>query len=226
MLKVGLYFRKVLKEIVLYGDYADFYSVMTHDKSPDLDRLLVQEVEAVNKRLDELDKLFPKANKVYLEGNHEDRLERYLCNQAPALFGITDIRFLFKLNQRPRWKLIPYGPNQQYKVLGSKLLAKHEPPPGSVYNSAKEAGSSIVFGHVHRKIESFHVNLKGKEYGGYCPGWLGDKKKKTFDYVKKHHQWQLGFDLIWVDKKTKLYYRQNVHILENYTCVVDGKLFK
>ncbi len=227
MIKVAKFYRKQLKEIVSLGDYGDFYSVMFHAKHPKIDQMLQTEVESINAHLDELDELFPRAKKVFIEGNHEYRLERYICDKAPSLFGITDIKLLLKLNQRKNWKFVPYGPNQQHKILNSKLMAKHEPPPGQIFSAAKEAGCSIVFGHVHRRIEGFHVNLQGVQRGAYCPGWLGDKRyKDVFGYVKNHHQWQLGFDLVFVDQNTKRYYRQGIHILDNYTCSVNGKLFK
>lgn len=227
MISVAKYLRNHIKEIVLLGDYADFYAVSSHGKDPSVDQLLIKEIEDVNEGLNELDVEFPSAKKIFIEGNHEWRLERYFCNQAPALYGITDLNYLFKMNERTKWSVIPYSPNQSYSILNSKLKAKHEPPSGPLQNAAKEASCSIVFGHVHRIISSYHVSLEGKPRGAYCPGWLGDKRKsKIFGYVKSHHQWQLGFALVWVDDKTRNYYIETVHILDNYTCVAAGKQFK
>ena len=67
-------------EICILGDFADFYSVSSHSKDPRIFNLLVDEVSAVCNRLDEIDKLFPKAKKVFLEGNHENRLNNILIN--------------------------------------------------------------------------------------------------------------------------------------------------
>lgn len=98
------------QEIVILGDYADFYCVSSHSKDPRVLSILTDEVQDVLDGLDELDKAFPGANKVFIEGNHEYRLERYLTDKAPALFGVTDTEHLLKLNQRPNWKFRPYGP--------------------------------------------------------------------------------------------------------------------
>src|SRR5690349_21722092 len=106
-----------LCEIVILGDFADFYAVNAHGKHPGLMHVLQKEVEEVNSVLDTIDKLFPDQKKVYIEGNHEYRLERYLYQNAPALFGVTQWDLLFKLPERPNWRAINYGPTQYYKVL-------------------------------------------------------------------------------------------------------------
>ena len=224
MLKVAQDYKP--HEIVILGDFADFYSVSSHSKDPSVLSLLVDEVESVNSALDELDMLFPRAKKVFIEGNHEYRLERYLVDKAPALFGVTDLNYLFNLHGRPNWSLIPYGPSQSYSVGGGKLTARHEPPKGSILNIAKEAGCSIVFGHVHRKLEAHHVSLEGVNRIAICPGWLGDKRqKKIFGYVKNHHQWQLGFMLVDVEE-SGWFHINPIHILDNMTCLYNGKLYK
>src|SRR4051812_43127797 len=91
--------------LYLIGDYADFYYVNGHGpKHPGIHNDLVDEIDDVNKGLDELDRLFPRIPKHYIEGNHEYRLERFLQNQCPELFGLLDIRNLLKMHERPLWK--------------------------------------------------------------------------------------------------------------------------
>ena len=46
-------------EIVILGDYADFYCVSLHTKDPRVVNHLLSEIEDVNAGLDELDQLFP-----------------------------------------------------------------------------------------------------------------------------------------------------------------------
>lgn len=227
MLAVANYFGP--QEIVILGDYADFYSVTSHSKDPRIFQMLTDEVIDVNNGLDELDNLFPKAKKVFLEGNHCYRLERYLCDKAPALFGVTSTEFLLKLNQRPNWTFIPYGPNQSYNVLGSYLRARHEPLGSSAKATASKAVCSLVYGHIHRIEMSHLVGLDGTDHICFSVGWLGDKRNdKVFGYVKGHHQWQLGFGLVWVDDATRNFYPQTVHILEvngKLSCSVGGTYF-
>jgi len=213
-------------EIVLLGDYADFYSVMSHQKDPRIATMLVDEVSSVLDGLNELDFLFPEAKKVFLEGNHEYRLERYLVSQAPALFGVTSTEHILKMHQRPNWTFVPYGPHQSYNILGSKLVARHEPLGNSAKLTATRALCNLVYGHIHRIEESHIVGLDGKNHVCFSVGWLGDKRKDlVFNYVKGHHQWQMGFGIVYVDPSTGFFYHQKIHIMDNYTCVVNGKLY-
>lgn len=214
-------------EIVILGDYADFYAVTSHQKDPRVLQMLIDEVEDVLKGLDQLDELFPDVKKVFIEGNHEHRLERYLSEKAPALFGITSTEHLLKINQRPNWTFHKYSPNQLYAIGGTKLFVKHEPPGSSAKLSATKAISNIVYGHIHRIEESHIVSIEGVNYVAFSVGWLGDKRNdKIFGYVKGHHQWQMGFGLTFIDTSTNYFYNQTAHILENYSCVVAGKLYR
>jgi UDP-2,3-diacylglucosamine pyrophosphatase LpxH len=217
-----------LDEIVILGDYADIYALNAHGgKSPVLPTTLIEEIEDVNDGLDELDLLFPKAKKVFIQGNHEYRFERYILNNCPELFGITEFKNLINIDKRTNWKFIHYGPNQAYSILGSKLTARHEPLASSAKATASKALCSLIYGHIHRIEESHLVGLDGTNHVCFSVGWLGDKSlDKIYGYVKGHHQWQLGFGLVYVDEKTGYFYHQKIHILDNYTCVVNGKLYK
>lgn len=215
-------------EIVMLGDFGDVYSLNGHGgNNPLLPSMLIKEIEEINKHLDELDKFFPKAKKVYIQGNHEYRFERYILNNCPELFGVTEFRNLIKIKDRKNWKYINYGPNQSHKVLGSYLAARHEPLGSSAKATASKALCSLVYGHIHRIEESHIVGLDGTNHVCFSVGWLGDKRDdKVYGYVKGHHQWQLGFGIVYVEKGTKYFHHQKVHILDNYTCVVGGKLYK
>lgn len=227
MLKAALDLKP--EEIVILGDYADFYGVNSHGRHPSLMHTLLEEVERVIMRLDELDKLFPDSKKIFLEGNHEYRLERYIQNMAPGLFGVTDTQSILKIDNRPNWQFVPYGPRQMHSVLGSHLRARHEPAGSSAKATASKALCSLVYGHIHRLEESHAVGLDGTNHVAFSVGWLGDKNlDKVFGYVKNHHQWQLGFGIVRVDTDTRIFYHQKIHILNigrKYSCVVDGKYY-
>lgn len=188
-----------ISELVILGDFADFYSVMSHQKDAEMARYqLEKEVEAVNTKLDELDDLFPKAKKIYIQGNHEYRLERYISSRCPELFNLIKCEELFKFDARWNWLWIPYGPHQLYSIMGGKLHARHEPLASGVNHargSIQKAGISHVYGHVHQRQECESVMLDGSRIRAYCPGWLGDQRKPSFQYVKNHHQWSLGFSV-------------------------------
>ena len=77
--------------IVVMGDFIDCYSVSSHSKDPNRVLQLKDEVEASIKLLQELQDLGAK-NNVFLAGNHEDRLERYLTSYVLLSGGLCERR--------------------------------------------------------------------------------------------------------------------------------------
>lgn len=214
-------------EIVILGDYADFFAVNSHGKDADYAGvLLMDEVREVIVKLEQLRKLFPDAKLVFCEGNHEYRLTRYLNSKAPDLFGVVDVPSILELD-RLGYEYVPYGPNQKYHILGSKLIARHEPLAGGKHvaqNTVEKAMHSVIFGHTHRIQEAQIVTIHGENYRGISSGWLGDSNSKVMQYVRHHHQWALGFSVVSVlDDMT--WFNQLLHII-NYKCIYNGYLYE
>ncbi len=230
MLEVAQSLGESLKEILILGDFLDVYHASSHPKHPEVQKTLVEEIEDARSALDELQYLFPDTKKVYLEGNHENRIERYLVDKAPGLFGLTSIRHLLEIDQRPNFTFLDYNANQLYQVLNSKLYSRHVPPGSSAKAAAAKALCSLVYGHIHRIEESHIVGIDGTNHVAFSVGWLGDKRKdKVFGYVPYHHQWQLGFGVVFVEPSSGLFFHQKIHILESgnkLCCVFNGKIFK
>lgn len=217
-----------LSEIVILGDFADFYAVNSHGKHPGLMHVLQKEVEGVNEVLDVLDKEFPDVKKVYIEGNHEYRLERYLVGNAPALFGVTQWDLLFGLDKRPNWLSKNYGPMQYYRVLGSDLFARHEPySMSSAKASLAACSANLVYGHVHRRDYAVARQPDGKRIINFSPGWLGDmRKKEVFGYVKRPPLWELGAAIVSVEGRSREFGFQMLEFDERTRCHYNGKLYK
>lgn len=214
-------------EILFLGDFLDFYNVTSHKKDASIKVDFKYEIDYANEKFDEIDFIFPKAKKTFIEGNHEFRFERYINEKCPELFGVTDWQLLTKMAER-RWTVIPYGPEQKYAIQGSALFARHEPnpPSGAVGAVLKQCMASLVFGHIHRICEGYAVNIKEEQFVAWCPGWLGNKHHKVMSYIKGHAQWSLGFGVVWVDPLTKMFYHQKIPILPDYSCMVNGQRFK
>jgi len=221
MLKVAKDFKP--HEVVIMGDFLDFYSISSHAREPDMPKLLEYEIKQGKKRLRELEKLFPRAKKVFVVGNHSRRLESFIRDRCPELFNLLSLTKILELE---KWEVVPYGPQQKYRVLGSKLHVRHEPIGTTSKTTAARGMTSICYGHLHKIEESSIIALDGAEYVAFSPGWLGDKTNKAFSYVKNHAQWNLGFGIVYVDHKTRFFYHQIVRILENNTCVFNGKRYK
>jgi metallophosphoesterase superfamily enzyme len=69
-----------LHELIIMGDFADCYAVSSHGKHAKMQHQLLQEIDKCNELLDLVD-LATTAKKVYLMGNHEHRLERFIFDK-------------------------------------------------------------------------------------------------------------------------------------------------
>lgn len=223
LLEVGSFIQP--DEIVILGDFADFHSVSRHLKDPRLPHLLQTEIDSANEGLDHVDKISGSAKKVFLEGNHEARLEKLIFEKCPQLFGITQVSHLFRLEQRG-WGFHSFGNQQAYKVLGLDLIARHRPLASNPRQSLLKAGASLVYGDIH-KIEEVHaVALDKRRLVGFSPGWLGERRSTAFDYMQNEPQWQLGFAIVSREPSSKIFHHEIVHIKDNYSCIAAGKRFK
>lgn len=195
-----------LSEIVILGDFLDLYGLSFYDHHPemgDVATLYDREIECGNVRLDELDELAvkcradgaPRVKKIYLEGNHEYRLKKFLNKNARALANRIKIPDELRLADRGGWKWIPFTKVQSHDVLGVGLYARHCPPAGgSLENSAKQAGTSCIYGHTHAfGIGTFSEKLTGTTRLAINAGWLGDDTEMVFDYVQGRPNWTQGF---------------------------------
>lgn len=75
--------------IIINGDMCDFHSISFYEKNPE-QRDYADEVETCKLVLELIRDLFPKAMIVFKEGNHEERLWRYLWGKAPELFSLRN----------------------------------------------------------------------------------------------------------------------------------------
>lgn len=190
-----------ISAVYILGDYIDMYGVSEYDKNPelgDLAELYTQEIFEGNERLDELSDLFPKAEKHFLEGNHEVRLSKFIAKNAPALRKTITLESQLKFEQRKDFTWHPFTSRQAVQVMGLDLYARHCPyTTGSPYANAKIAGDSFIYGHTHQLgFESYTTKLSGRKIIAINGGWLGDEKAPVFDYVKNQPDWTKAFTLV------------------------------
>ena len=77
--------------VVFNGDILDMYDVSSFDKSPDRINSLQEELNMAMKLFGDIRKELPEAEMVYVEGNHEYRLKRYLMRH-PELFSLEALQ--------------------------------------------------------------------------------------------------------------------------------------
>jgi hypothetical protein len=206
------------------GDTADCYAVSSHSKDPDRALRLEVEIMVVNEEiLDPLDSIGAR-KKIFLGGNHEDRLRRYLADKAPEFDGLVDIPSLLHLDTRG-WQYVPY--KQDTRI--GKLHITHDVGSAGRYNVFKCLDTyqgNIVTGHTHRLSYIVEGNAKGEHMVSAQFGWLGDSSK--IDYmasVNVRRNWSLGFGIGYLDERTR-----NVHLtpvpIVNYSVICEGEMFR
>jgi hypothetical protein len=213
--------------LVIQGDLADFYKISRFGKNPKRELTFEDEVGDCNKALDELDEM-GTARKIFIEGNHENRLIAYLMDKAPDLFGMVTVQDLFKLDQRG-YEFVPYKESIQI----GKLWMTHDAGfigRYAVYRTADTFQHSVVTAHTHRMCYIVEGNATGEHFVAASFGWMGDVDQVDYMHkVKARRDWTLGFGTGLLDNQTGIVYLTPHPIINNgaeYSVVVNGKRYR
>lgn len=219
MLKAGKAFKP--KHTIILGDFADFYGVSSHSKDPNRSLKLKEEIDLVKIGLDKV-KAIGAQNNVYVAGNHEDRLERYLMDKAPELFNFISIPKILELKEKG-FKYTPY--KQAYKI--GKLNITHDTGNAGRFAHYKALDTfqhNILIGHTHRLGYAVEGNASGERHVSAMLGWLGNVEDINYMHrVKAVKDWCHGFGIGYLDPSTGIVYIIPVPIVRD-TCLIEGKL--
>lgn len=212
--------------VVIIGDFADMYAISSHPKSLDRKRDFANELAGVNAVLDELRKAAgDDCRIVWTEGNHEDRITRYLQSSAPELGGIKELRAegLFKCKERN----IEWVPYRRSIKIGNCSFTHDVGRCGvnTARQSLMDFGGNLVIGHSHRGGLAYQGEVKGSSHFCLNVGWLGDVNE--IDYIHRNRamrDWQLGFGVVDQDENG-FSWAQFIPVLDG-ACVVDGKIIR
>jgi predicted phosphodiesterase len=209
--------------VIHMGDLADFYAVSSHSKDPQRALQLKDELEVAKRLRADLDALKP-VRKVFIEGNHCDRLTRYLRDRAPELHELIDVRQLLELTDNA-WEFVPY---KDYIQIGHVYFT-HDTGNSGSYTTKRAMDAfqhSVVIGHHHSMAYIVEGDATGKHMVAAQFGWLGDENNADYmQRVKARRKWSLGFGIGYHDPRSGYIYLQPVPIVD-YTCCVGGKLFR
>jgi hypothetical protein len=142
MLRVASYFKP--DDIAILGDFADAETLSAHAPTKPGIRDFEDELESVKKALDQLDAL-GATNKIYVSGNHEFRLDRYMMENAPGLYRSVQWQSLLDLKERG-WTWVPY----RKSIRLGKLHITHDVGSAGMNAhrvAARAFGGSAAIGH-------------------------------------------------------------------------------
>lgn len=209
--------------IVVLGDFADFYCISQHSKSPERGRLLKDEIAEVNSCLTQLDALGAQ-RKIYISGNHEDRYDRYISEHAPEFYDMMSLKDLFKLGKRG-WQWVDYGDAIQI----GKLWVTHDHGKAGKYAHYQAQAAfegNIVMGHTHRLGYTVVGNALGHAHVAAMFGWLGsvDEVQDYMYRIAANRDWAHGFGIGYQLPD------DTVHVVPipivKDTVVIEGKVIK
>lgn len=167
-------------EIVCIGDLLDCGGFLSQHKTlgvvAELDTTYEQDVQSASMVLDELQKRAPTATLTLIEGNHEHRINRWICDQvlgnsknAEYLRRLVGPRKVLNLDERG----VRYVERHEYydnlSISGTIKLSPHaiaqhgEAFCGkyAAFQHLQRLGKSIFFGHTHRLCAVYTETLDG-----------------------------------------------------------------
>lgn len=207
-------------EIILGGDFMDVsaLSAWDYDKKRKMEgRRYIKEYELANKELDFLQKHTKKI--IYLEGNHENRVQRYL-DKNPEMEGIIEVPIVLNLKKRN----IEYLKMNTYYHLGH-IYFTHGLYTNEFHakKTLMNVGKNIVTGHLHTNQTYMMSMMFQKPIMAYSMPCLCNKSP---DYLKNRpSNWMSGFGVMYIDTKTGLFNLYVVNIIKN-EFIWNGKKYK
>lgn len=235
-------FRLVLKAIkafrpdhlVILGDFLDCFAISAHTKDFKKRPSFREELLAGSAALALLESsVSDSCKRYYVEGNHENRLSRYLSSDRalPVLKPLVDaglidldkvtIPALLDLKKRG-WVWAPY---KEHLKIG-KLHVTHDVGKAGIaahLDAEATFQSNAVIGHTHRLNYAVRGNMRGKAHVGAMFGWLGDVCEVDYMYrARALRDWSLGFGVGYKEPNG------TVHLtpvpMVDYRCMLEGKL--
>lgn len=189
--------------LILNGDIMDFYAISRHEKEKDL-RDFAKEIEMGRNFLQKIRDLFPMIPIYYKMGNHENRWQRYLNDQAEEFAQLHEMQFeqFFRLDKLamvyvPDWQGIELA--DLLILHGHELMAGGMNPSQSTFN---KTFCNTLIGHVHRTTSTIKKNGFKEYFHTYSTGCLTQLSPKYYPFAQHNN----GMAVVEVENgKTKVF---------------------
>jgi predicted phosphodiesterase len=189
--------RHKITDLVLNGDYGDFYQISRFNRDP-RKRSLKDELDTQRAGLEWLAKQFPKAARWYKMGNHDVRWDIWVWQRAAELADVEQIQ----LHSILEFARLGFVRVNDEPIMAGKLpiLHGHELNSNSSVQPARAAFNktlhSVLVGHHHRTSSHGETNMWHDERMAWSQGCLCDMNP---EYARVN-KWNQGFAVIEVAK--------------------------
>jgi predicted phosphodiesterase len=194
------------KIVILNGDVLDGASVSRHppinwEEQP----TLIQEIEACQERLGEIESAAGKAKRIWTLGNHDARFETRLATVAPEYAKVHGMHLK---DHFPPWEAA------MSTWINDDLVVKHRYKNGvhAPWNNTIYAGKSMFTGHLHSaKVYPF-TDYNGTRYG-VDGGTMAEAYGPQFEYTEDNPvNWRSAF-IVAEYWKGELLWPQIAHVM-------------
>lgn len=199
--------------LIVLGDSLDFYQLSKFDKNPLRKTAVSDDVADFKDLLHQLDAACPlKTEKVFLEGNHEHRLQKWIWANGSDLGKMIPSLEAYCGFKPLGWRFFKYG---DFYRLGDTLFM-HGDRCGVNVSMAmiRKYGCNIVHGHDHGAAIRWFANAVGRMFALNC-GHLSDMSQQEYLYGGVA-DWIQGFGLVEFSNDFK-------HAQPTFIPIVDGK---
>lgn len=229
------------QRLIILGDWLDAAFASAHpvssreeaEKNGSTGGYIQNEIEPCRRLLEEFEEHAQEI--IYLEGNHEFRVERLITRERGAWLAIPELVLPSKLLAMGRKKKFTWVPYQHNATHGNAYRLPHyQIADGLIavhgWSTAKAAaakhlelvrGYSIVYGHTHRaQADSLRHPMTGTVLKGWSPGCLASLQPMWMH--QKPTEWSHGFSLIYCKNDGSAWTEYTITIDRGQCILPDG----
>ena len=205
--------------VILGGDVSDFGSVSSHG---DAKGLLIDELNALGGFLDLVQDAAGRLVEIkFVEGNHEDRLRKYIERLAPALAHFPGLDLASCLDLKNQG--ISFHPYGDLVSIGD-LNFTHGAYAGQNHAQMhlSRFGCNIVYGHTHRPQTYVRTLHNGRMQGAWGQGCMAPL---SANYIKgRPTGWAQSFFHAYVEDDGS--FHPTTVMCKNGSFVLNGKRYR
>ncbi len=180
--------------VTIMGDLLDCYQISTFLKNPIRGKRLFEEIQEGKEFLYEVRDRYPEAKIILYRGNHEERIERYICDKAPQLAELVESLLPEKLELNKlniEYITEPFVIGKLWHLHGSERTGGGYNPEHILNVLIQYVEDHFVTFHYHRSQSKTFKRIGNRYWNTNSVGYLAT----DLDYAKMN-KWQQGFGIV------------------------------
>ena len=194
--------RAGVDSVIVLGDMMDFHRISRYPNEPGT-LSFSDEIKVGSQLIFSIRDAFPDCEIMYIQGNHEARLEAYISKNAPEFGELQDLSMSHLLDLKTQE--VDYIVDGFIHCGDMSFIHGHELPGiGGVNPSRKlytKMKKSAICGHLHRPESFYTRDGAGRMIQCHVLGHLGEPNPKYWP----RNDWQHGYAIVEVSKRGYVY---------------------